>query len=411
MAHHDNDTGNTFADDNVRLDLLRERAFNLRWAELPHDVIPLTAADPDFPAAPAIRNAIIEYAASGVFSYGQMGGLPTFRESVAQYLRDRRNSPVTADGVIAVNSAAGGLAIVASQWLSPGDEAIIFDPVDFLFAHTVRSAGGVPVPWSFGRNDAIDLDHLATLISPRTRMICICNPHNPLGRCFTRQELTALGRFCTERGIRILSDEIWSEIVYAPTRFTSMLSLDDDIAANVVVVHGFSKSFGLAGLRVGYIAMIDPDQRSLMLERSEHPSTVDGTSTLSQIAAAAAYDLALPWLESFVAHLRDRRDQCVAALRSIPGVEVHSPDATYVAFARIQREGVSIEALTDMLRTEHRVAVVPGSARWFGAGAEGHVRLCFATSEAILAAGMQRFVAGMRASANRPGPLSFAAPN
>ena len=404
MAQNDteNDTGNAFADDNVRLDLLRERAFNLRWAELPHGVIPLTAADPDFPAASAIRNAITEYAASGVFSYGQTGGLPTFRESVARYLHDQRDSPVTADGVIAVNSAASGLAIVASQWLTPGDEAIIFDPVDFLFAHTVRAAGGVPVPWSFGRTDALDLDHLATLVTPRTRMICICNPHNPLGRCFTREELTALGRFCTERGIRILSDEIWSEIVYAPAHFTSMLSLDDDIAANVVVVHGFSKSFGLAGLRVGYIAMIDPDQRSLMLERSEHPSTVDGTSTLSQIAAAAAYDHALPWLESFVAHLRDRRDQCVAALRSIPGVEVHSPNATYVAFARIQREGVSIEALTAMLHTEHRVAVVPGSARWFGAGAEGHVRLCFATSEAILATGMQRFVAGMAASANLP---------
>ena len=130
-----------FSDAAVQLDLLRQRAFNLRWAEQAKDVIPLTAADPDFPAAPVIREAIIRYVRDGVLSYGPAQGLPGFRSSVANYLRSRRGAAVTGDGVIAVNSAAAGLAMVARHWLEPGDEAIVMDPVDFLFAHTVRSAG------------------------------------------------------------------------------------------------------------------------------------------------------------------------------------------------------------------------------------------------------------------------------
>ena len=385
----------SFSDTDVRLDLLRQRAFNLRWAEQPQDVIPLTAADPDFPTAPAIREAIVRYVQDGVLSYGPAQGLPIFRESVANYLRTNRGAPVDASGVIAVNSAAAGLAMVARQWLTPGDEAIVLDPVDFLFAHTVRSAGGVPVRWSVHRTGALDLDRLESLITPRTRMIGLCNPHNPLGRCFTREELTAIGRLAERHGLGILSDEIWSEIVYPPMGFTSMLSLDEPIAARTVVVHGFSKSFGLAGLRIGYVAVRDAAVSARMLGASEHPSTVDGAATVSQVGAAAAYDHALPWLGSFINHLRARRDQAVEALNAMPGMHVQSPDATYVAFAKVSDPPSTIEDLVDRLRREHGVAVVPGSPRWFGEGAAGHLRVCFATSEGILREGLDRMARGI----------------
>ncbi|MDI9411128.1 MAG: pyridoxal phosphate-dependent aminotransferase [Bacteroidia bacterium] len=385
----------SFSDTDVRLDLLRQRAFNLRWAEQPQDVIPLTAADPDFPTAPAIREAIVRYVQDGVLSYGPAQGLPIFRESVANYLRTKRGAPVDASGVIAVNSAAAGLAMVARQWLTPGDEAIVMDPVDFLFAHTVRSAGGVPVRWSVHRTGALDLDRLESLITPRTRMIGLCNPHNPLGRCFTREELTAIGRLAERHGLGILSDEIWSEIVYPPMGFTSMLSLDEPIAARTVVVHGFSKSFGLAGLRIGYVAVRDAAVSARMLGASEHPSTVDGAATVSQVGAAAAYDHALPWLGAFLNHLRARRDQAVEALNAMPGVHVQSPDATYVAFAKVSDPPNTIEDLVDRLRREHGVAVVPGSPRWFGEGAAGHLRVCFATSEGILREGLDRMARGI----------------
>ncbi len=385
----------TFLDGAVPLDLLRERAHNLRWAEQAPGVIPLTAADPDFPAAPAIREAIADYARSGVFSYGPAGGLAFFREAVARYLR-QRGAPVSAAGVVAVNSAAAGLALVARHWLSPGDEAIIWDPVDFLFAHTVRSAGGVPVLWRIEPQAPLDLAALEALVTSRTRVLCLCNPHNPLGRCFRREELERLGRFCLERGLRVLSDEVWSDVVYSPATFTSWLALAPELAGLGAVVHGFSKSFALAGLRVGYVAMTDPEAAARLLAESELPSTVDGVATLSQVAATAAYSPdGLAWLEAFLRHLQDRRDQAVTRLAAIPGLRVHTPAATFVLFVGLPPLQESVEELVTRLRQDHGVAVVPGSPRWFGPGAEGHVRLSFATSAALLEEGLNRFTAGL----------------
>jgi len=394
-----------FGDDQVPRALLRERAFNLRWAEQPDGVIPLTAADPDFPAAVVIRQAVIAEARAGLFSYGPAGGLPLFREAVARDLRERRGAAVTAAGVMAVNSAAAGLALVARHWLRPGDEAIVWDPVDFLFAHVVQRAGGVPVRWAIDRHGPLDLEALARLITPRTRLLCLCNPHNPLGRCFSRQELEALGHFCLAHGLRVLSDEVWSDIVYPPAVFTSWLALEPSLAAIGAVVQGFSKGFGLAGLRVGAVAMADSDALATLLAASDQPSTVDGVATLSQVAAAAACSAeGLAWLAAFLEHLRQRRDQAIDALRAIPGLTVSRPEATYVAFVGLPAGGESAEALVERLRLAHGLALVPGSPRWFGPGGAGHVRLCFATSEAILAEGLRRFVAGLAAAPPRRGP-------
>ncbi len=393
----------SFLNEAVPLQLLSQRAYNLRWAEQAPGVIPLTAADPDFPAAPAIRDAIADYARSGVFSYGPAGGLPSFRESVARYLR-QRGAPVSAAGVVAVNSAAAGLALVARHWLSPGDEAIVLDPVDFLFAHTVRSAEGVPVLWRIDPQAPLDLAALEALVTSRTRVLCLCNPHNPLGRCFRRDELEALGRFCLERGLRVLSDEVWSDVVYPPATFTSWLALAPELAGLGAVVHGFSKSFGLAGLRVGYVAMADPEAAARLLADSELPSTVDGVATLSQVAATAAYGPeGLAWLAAFLRHLQARRDQTVTRLAAIPGLRVNPPAATYVLFVGLPPLHESVEELVERLRREHGVAVVPGSPRWFGPGAAGHLRLSFATSEALLAEGLNRLAAGL-ASAAAPDP-------
>ncbi|MFN7899647.1 MAG: pyridoxal phosphate-dependent aminotransferase [Synechococcaceae cyanobacterium] len=385
-----------FQDDATPLQLLRQRAFNLRWAEQPEGVIPLTAADPDFPTAPSIRQALLDYARPGLFSYGPAGGLPQFRETVAQHLRLRRDAPVPAQGVIAVNSAAAGLALLCKHWLRPGDEAIIWDPVDFLFAHCVQSAGGVPRRWPLARQDPLDPAALEPLLSPRTRLLCLCNPHNPLGRCFRRDELEAIGRFCLARRIRVLSDEVGSDSGFPPATFTSWLALDPALAAIGAVVYGFSKGFALAGLRLGCVAMVDPEAMAQLLAASEQPSTVDGVSTLSQVAGIAACGAeALRWQQAFLLHLQQRRDQGVAALAAVPGVGLIPPEATYVAWLRLPAGCAAAEEVAAQLLVRQKLALVPGTPRWFGQRAAGHLRLCFATSEALLAEGLRRLVAGL----------------
>src|ERR1700761_6515622 len=123
----------------INLDILKKRAYNLRWATVPEGVIPLTAADPDFPSAPEIADAICDFAKERYLCYCPPSGLPEFNESMARYFRDKRGIPTSADLIFPVDSAAFGIYLTCKAFLQPGDEAIIFDPVDFLFRYSVEA--------------------------------------------------------------------------------------------------------------------------------------------------------------------------------------------------------------------------------------------------------------------------------
>src|SRR5690349_2135565 len=179
-----------FANEAVDVATLRQRAFNLRWGTLPADVIPLTAADPDFPVALEIREAIKKWIDGGYFSYGPAEGLPEFRDAAATMLRTRKSIDAHAEQILATNSAAAALETAARFMLSPGDQAIISDPVDFLFMRSVEVAGAEAVRWPCDpATGNVDFDRLAELIGPRTRMIGLCNPLNPIGKVWTTAEL------------------------------------------------------------------------------------------------------------------------------------------------------------------------------------------------------------------------------
>ena len=385
-----------FGDGAVPLEALRRQAFNLRWATQPPDVIPLTAADPDFPVAPAVREAIARHAAEGLFCYGPAEGLPGFRQVCALFSQERRRCPASPDQVLAVDGAAAGMRQVCAHLLRPGDEAIIFDPVDFLFQAAVEAAGGqvrrLPVDPLSG---ALALEQLEALLTPRTRLLGICNPLNPVGRVLRREELEELAGFALRHNLAILNDEVWADIVYAPVPFLSMAALGPEVAARCWTVHGFSKNYGLAGLRVGCVVAPDAAACAELAQSSLASTTMTGTATLSQIAAVAALEQANDWLAAWLAHLQRQRDLAVAELQTMPGTQVRSPEGTYVLFPQVNHHGLSAEALVQRLLERQRLAVVPGSPRWFGPGASGHLRLVFSTSEAILREGLNRLRLGL----------------
>jgi len=389
-------TVNPFADDQVPMDLLRQRAYNLRWATLPEGTIALTAADPDYPVAPAVRDSIVRYAAGGVFSYGPAEGLPEFRDACARYRVEKRGLATTPDRILAVDSAAAGMRHIARMLLSPGDEAIVFDPVDFLFKASVEAAGGtvrlLPVD---PETVEYDFDRLPELLGPRTRMIGVCNPHNPVGRVLTTSELHTIGEFAVRHDLQILNDEIWSDIVHAPARFVSLPSLSHAIAHRCWTVHGFSRTYGLAGLRIGYVECPDSAGCDRLADHCLARTTMTGAATVSQVAAVAALDEAGDWANAWFEHLRRQRDIAVELVSAMPGARVRSPEGTYVLFPKVSLGSISSEAACRRLLEEHRVAVVPGAAKWFGPGAAGHLRIVFSTSEGILREGLARLAHGL----------------
>ncbi len=374
-----------FSHNSINFEILKKRAYNLRWAKVAEGVIPLTAADPDFPCAPEIAAAINNFSNERYFCYGPPEGLPEFKESLAGYYQKKRNIPANPEYILPVDSAAFGIYITCKAYLKKNDEAIIFDPVDFLFRYSVESVGGIAVPFAIPAGDTdIDFTLLESLISKNTRMLCLCNPLNPTGKVFTKSELMQLGEIACKYNLIILSDEIWSDIVFNPYPFVSIASLSNEIRDRTITITGFSKSYGLAGLRIGSVMAPHAMHFSKLMEASMHQSTVHGANVISQIAATAALEKCEYWLNDFVVHLQSMRDLCVHEMNSIPGFKCISPQGCYVAFVDIRGTNKTNVEIHKILMEEAKVAVVPGLKEWFGEGANGYIRLSYATSGEIL---------------------------
>jgi len=221
-------------------------------------------------------------------------------------------------------------------------------------------------------------------------MICLCNPLNPTGKVFSKEELKSLGEIAIKHDLIILSDEIWSDIIFTPHVFTSIASIDEAIKKRTITITGFSKSYGLAALRAGAVFCPDASSYSKIFAASLHASTVHGCNVAAQIAATAALDECSEWLANFVAHLQKMRDLCIDGLNDINGISCMAPHGCYVAFADVTGTGKSSSEIQQILLNEAKVAVVPGLKQWFGNGAEGYIRLSFATSSAILLEGISR---------------------
>lgn len=381
-----------FTNTEINFEALRKKAYNGRWATLEDGIIPLTAADPDFRMSHEIEQGIIDYIKDGYLSYGPFSGLPEFKESVAKHFNTGKKGNFTPENILAVNSAAQGMFLIAKYVLSPGDEAIIFDPVDFLFKKTVEAVGGTIRLCSVDSTTGdIDLEMLVSLINPKTKLISICNPHNPVGRVYSKEILKKISEIAAAHDLWVMSDEIWSDIVYDGIEFNTYSSVSEEAKKKSFTVFGFSKSFGIAGLRIGAVLCNDREILDDFTEKSNFNSTIEGVSTLSQIAASVAIEKAKPWFNDFLTHLQHNRDLAHTMLSNSGILTPNSPQATFVIFPKIEN-GMSSDDFAQHILKQGKVAIVPGSERWFGAGAEGHIRICFSTSQEILTEGLHRII-------------------
>ncbi|AZA52593.1 pyridoxal phosphate-dependent aminotransferase [Chryseobacterium sp. G0201] len=381
-----------FTNNDINFEALKRKAYNGRWATLEDGIIPLTAADPDFRTAPGIEQGIIDYIKDGYLSYGPFSGLQEFKKNVAEHFNMEKHGNFLPENILAVNSAAQGMFLIAKYVLNPGDEAIILDPVDFLFKKSVEAVGGIvklcPVDSKTGD---IDFEKLVSLINSKTKLISICNPHNPLGKIYSKEILTKISEIASAHDLWVMSDEIWSDIIYDNKEFHTYSSVSEEAKKKSFTVYGFSKSFGIAGLRIGAVLCNDQQILEDFTEKSNFNSTIEGVSTLSQIAATVALEKAKPWFKEFLNHLQNNRDLAYKILSNSGILTPNLPEATFVLFPRIEN-GFTSENFAQHALQQGKVAIVPGSERWFGKGAEGHVRICFSTSTEILEEGLNRII-------------------
>lgn len=383
-----------FTNENIKFDVLRQRAYNMRWAEQDTDVIPLTAADHDFPCAPEVVQALQDYIKEGYFTYTPHRGFPSFKQAIAKAMKERKNEDVNPDFVLPIDSAARGMKVIADAVLQPGDEVIVFDPVDFLFRTSMESAGAKVILFPTNlQSDCVSLEGLEDYITPKTKMLGFCNPHNPMGMLYKKEDLDYLLRLSEKYGFYIMNDEIWSDMIYPECEFTSLLHFGAERNARTLTVYGFSKTFGLAGLRIGCVYTMNQEMYDRVVKASLVDTTIGGIDALSQIAGEAALKYGFPRVDAFRAQIAENRDYALARIEKMPGIKCHKPQATFVLFPDITGTGWDPVDLIDVLKEKYRVALVPGGARFFGPGSEGHIRICLSTSHEVLEEGLNRLEA------------------
>ena len=249
---------------------------------------------------------------------GQQRDFPSFCQGVADFYNKHKGGDIEPEEIFAINSAASGMFLVAQAVVKPGDEVIIADPVDFLLERSVLAA-------EESSNDLTE-DLIFPFLKPsksnfpqKQRCCPLCNPHNPTGEIFDRDTLEAIFKVGKEKDIYVVSDEIWSDIVYDGDTVHSVRSFDKSLTEKVFTVYGYSKSFGFAGLRIGALIAPNAEWRDTMVKLSYAADTAYGVGTLSQIGAVAAMqDASWSAFQDILKHYQQNRDRITQFVDSMP---------------------------------------------------------------------------------------------
>lgn len=340
-------------------------------------------ADMDFEAAPAVTEALRKRLDHGVFGYETVpdGLVP----ALVNWLYTRHDWRVDADHILRAPNVLNALAIAASLFTGEGDNIIVQPPVFFDFYDLIgennRSLISNPLVLENGRY-RMDFDDLEQKASePRTKMIFLCNPHNPIGRVWTEDELRTLGDICAHHDVMVVCDEIHADLTFAAGRYIPFASLGPQYAANSVSCVSPAKSFNIASCCCSFTIISDHDKRkAFQVENSR--LTVNKNNAFASVAMEAAYKDGGPWLDQVLTYLEKNVDLVRERLRAIPDVRLIEPEGTFLLWLDFRDLGLQPDDLTTFLRDRAKWAVTRGQA--FGEEGAGFARLNIACTRAKL---------------------------
>ena len=351
--------------------LVRARALEAQG----RSVIHLEIGEPDFDTPPHITEAAVKALHDGATHYGPAAGLPELREAVAEDSTRRRGARATPEMVVVTPGAKPIMFFVILALVDEGDEVLYPNPGFPIYESMIRYIGGTPVPVRLleERDFVLDVAQLCDRVGPRTRLIILNHPHNPTGGIIPESGLRAIAEAAARHNVPVLSDEIYSRILYdAPHRSIASMPGMESLA---IVLDGFSKTYAMTGWRLGYGIMPAPMAQVVAKLQTNATSC---TATFSQLAGVQALRGDQSPVDAMVAEFRRRRDAIVDGLRAIPGFHCARPSGAFYVFPNIARTGYSSRALADKLLDEAGVACLSGTA--FGEFGEGHLRFSYANS-------------------------------
>ncbi|GGH78862.1 aspartate aminotransferase [Pullulanibacillus pueri] len=344
------------------------------------DVIGLAAGEPDFNTPEPIIEAAIKAAREGHTKYTATSGLSALKEAIVKKIAHDNKIHIKSENIIVTTGAKHALYLTFQALLNPGDEVIIPAPYWVSYTEQVKLAEGVPVIVNgLEENDfKLSLEQIKQATTEKTRAIIINSPSNPTGMIYSKEELKEIGEYCLEKGLAVISDEIYEKLVYDGAVATSIVEVVPELQKTAVMINGVSKSHAMTGWRIGY-AVADSVLIKAMTNVASH-STSNPTS-IAQYAALEAYTGSQESVEHMRQAFEGRLNRAYERLISIPGIRCIKPQGAFYLFPNVKRaaEMTGFSSVADWataLVEEAKIAVVPGE----GFGAPDYMRLSYATS-------------------------------
>ncbi len=339
------------------------------------DIVHLEIGEPDFDSPSNVIDAGVKAMRGGWTHYTPSAGLPALREAVAADVTKSRGVKVAPEEVVIVPGGKPTIYFTFTALVEEGDEVIYPNPGFPIYESLIHFTGAkaVPIQLREEKDFRLDPNELADLITDRTKLIVINSPHNPTGSVMTEQDVRDVAAAIGDRDIMVLSDEIYSRLLFEGSHF-SLMSLDG-WKDRVIMLDGFSKTYAMTGWRLGYGVM----RKDLAVQFGRLMTNVNSCSAgFTQVAGIEAVNGDQSAVEHMCDQFHKRRDRFIGGLNKIPGFSCRLPHGAFYAFPNIQKTGWTSKKLADVLLEQAGVACLAGTA--FGAFGEGYLRFSIANS-------------------------------
>lgn len=370
-----------------------------KWDSAPEaDIIPLWVADMDFETFPGITEALQRRVAHGIFGYTRVP--EAYYEAVCNWFGKHHGWHINREDIIYTSGVVPAVSAVIKALTLPGDQVIVQGPVYNCFFSSIRNNGCEMVSNSLIYNKEelryeIDFDDLERkLAHERARLMLICNPHNPGGRVWTRDELTRMAELCHKYGVRVVSDEIHCELTLYDNEYVPFGSLPDELSHGSITCCSPSKAFNTAGLQIANIVCRDAEVRN-RIDRAININEVCDVNPFGVIALQAAYsDEGYEWLTQLRAYISSNYDLLRERFaRELPKCKVMRMEGTYLAWIDCSELHISSDEIEEMLMHENKVWVNAGSM--YGTEGAAFIRINMACTSELLNEGITRIVNGL----------------
>jgi aspartate aminotransferase len=352
------------------------------------DVCGFAAGEPDFDTPAHIKEACIAALNSGKTKYAPVAGIPALREAIAARYMDDYGLKVSPAQVVVSPGGKFSCYLGVLAVCSPGDEVIIPAPYWVSYPEMVKLAGATPRFVACDDRTAFKLTpaQLETAITPKSRLLILCSPSNPTGALYTRAELAAIVAVAVKHNLYILSDEMYEHLVYDGVKSNCVATLSPEAEARTMIVAGFSKTYAMTGWRIGTMVAPAPIAKAVAELQSQMTSNVTTFGQYGALAALTQKERTRAALAEMLVAFDRRRKFLHAGLNRIPGIKCLLAEGAFYLFPNISSFGLRDAEFCDRLLDAEKVVAVPGSSF----GSEGYLRLSYATSDGIIAKGLER---------------------